>query len=493
MTNLDRQMEMLRRRRWLVVGMAVAGLAVALVLALRGGTTHTATATLVVGSASTQNPSGRAPEQDAELARGYIQIINNPSQQGQLRDRAEIGDAVTIAARPVANSPFIDLDATAPDSDQAIDAAAAFAEAFVEDTESAFSDLVTSRLAPLRARAVELNAEIAANQRALREGGLEQEEIDRIEGELAGQRAELEGLSEQLGQQAAAAGNPNLAGIYRAPTQTTASSPSVVRNGMMGLIGGLIVGVGAALALGALGLRLHSPSDVRERLGLDTLATLPRPQTRPRGGDRPSPETQPPDLRTLAERLAAMRPAPTSVALVPADGAAAAQRLALGLARERATMGDRVILIPAGAIATPTTAKGRGRGSRRAGPSAAPDAGGTSGLESLLRSTDTPGLRILPADAGLTDRRTLLGTDHLREVVIAAERLADLVVVEVADGEGSAEDRLRARAAGVVVLVIDAAATSPSAASRTQAALEAEGVRVVGAVLAQTTDTSILP
>lgn len=483
MENLQKQIESIRRWRWLVVGAAVAGLVVAAVIALAGSTTYSSTATAVVGTAATQAESGQAPEQDAVLARGYVELIN-AGDQDAIREAAGTPGDVTISAAPVANSPFIDITATAGDADTATASAQAFTDAFIARTYATFNRIVTDRLAPLRARYRALNAEIATTRQQLQSDSLGAAERAELEGELAAQQAEAQGLSAQIEQQAAVAGNPNLAGLYQEAGSAVATSPSVVRNAVLGLIGGLIVGVAAALLLGSLGLRLRTPADVRERLGLATLGTIARTDAAADGG---SPE----EYRAIADRLAVLRPPVGTVAVVsPGDDDGAAGIVAAQLAAERAAQGEQVILI--NADARHVGARGRSSESRAVRGLAELLSGEDAPLERYLQPGGQEGLRVLRPGRTPADARTVLSTDALRSVIEEASSQADLVVIDAPPLLTAAESRLICAAVDGTVMVVDAVATRPKDALEARELLTGDGTALVGVVLSRVSSTSVL-
>jgi hypothetical protein len=125
--------ESIRRWKWLVIGVGVIAMLVALVLTLGKDSTYTATSTVSVGAAS-QSVS-RAPEQDAIVARGYVEgLINTDAYQEKMFAQTDIPDSVDITASNLVGGPLIAIDATSTDQAQAIAAAKAAARFFVNDT-----------------------------------------------------------------------------------------------------------------------------------------------------------------------------------------------------------------------------------------------------------------------------------------------------------------------------------------------------------------------
>lgn len=100
--------------------------------------------------------------------------------------------------------------------------------------------------------------------------------IERLSGEeLAGPRGEaLSRAAEKLGILASLqTGNAEL--VQPADLPNEASSPKPVRNGLLGAVLGLLLGVGLALLFERLNRRLRDPEEAQEAFGLPVLGTVP--------------------------------------------------------------------------------------------------------------------------------------------------------------------------------------------------------------------------
>jgi succinoglycan biosynthesis transport protein ExoP len=444
-----------------------------------------------VGSASTQSASSRSPDQDAVLASGYVTILNSASQQNVLKDAAGISDDVTIEASPVATSPFIDITATASTSEEAITASRAYAKAFVDNTLSTFNDIVSVRLEPLRERLQQLSTQIAENQqrlddsqRSVNNGGgalLSAGDSARLKGEVQRLQAEATGLSEQLRVQAAVVGNPNLAGLYSEADGSTVEKSSVLRNAILGIIGGLLLGGAVALILGSLELRIRSPRDVREKLDLPTIGSV----SRGRGDLAEARRTE--DFKALATALSVMKPPVSSIAVVsPSDGEGKSL-VASNLARYRAAQGDRVILIRADIRDQRTLTNGaeNGRPAREGAPGLSDllaDAGRPD-IQAYLSRTSQPNLFVMNAGADASDPYTLFSSSRISEVMGQAGLEADLVVVDTSSLLSAAESQIISAGTDASVLVLDTTTTQPIAALEARDVLQRSGANVVGVVL----------
>ncbi|WP_445256062.1 hypothetical protein [Nocardioides aurantiacus] len=116
------------RRFWSVT-------AIVLLLSLAGASysvsalsdTYTGRASLIVSS------NNRSPDQDAVLVQGYVDYFNDIAYQQQLARSVGLDGVVTLTARAAAASPILLVEATTDSRDKAQSAAAAVAGAFQTD------------------------------------------------------------------------------------------------------------------------------------------------------------------------------------------------------------------------------------------------------------------------------------------------------------------------------------------------------------------------
>jgi capsular exopolysaccharide synthesis family protein len=231
-----------------------------------------------------------------------------------------------VQATPVGETGLVSVQAAA--SSPAL--AQRLANAFVDQTIA----LSTARMhAAIAAELPTLQAQLAAVPQPQRYGA----------GTLGQQVQALQLLQHQ--------NDPTLVNAAPALLPTAPSSPKTKLSLVAGLLGGLLVGIGAAFIFHALDPRVRREEQLRDRFGLPILARIPRePHTRPRPllPSELSPRAHE-GYRTLRTTLAARSPSAESRAFLvtgsaPAEGKSTT---AMGLAAALAQGGARVILIEA--------------------------------------------------------------------------------------------------------------------------------------------------
>lgn len=456
--------ERVRQRRWLVLGVGVALMLIAVVVAVSAGSPWTARSTVVVGASS---GASRTPEQHSVVARGYVELLNTPQYQDRLRAAGGVDGDVRIKATTVADSPFIEIAATASSAEGAVEGASAFTKAFVTDTVSSFNTILEAQLRPLRAQMRDTATKISQTESKLTDSSLTPSAAAALRGELTQLRTERAVLATQLEEVTSTAGNPNLVGGFGGASEATQKGSSVVLNAFLGLIGGLIIGAVIAIVLGALRHRLNTAADVTARLGLPTLAAITSRDARRRQES----------LRSLANATALAEPGLATLAVTSANAREGKTLVASNLARHRAALGDRVILIDANLREQP-----HGAAARRPGLSKLLRSGGD--IHDTLVDADVPGLRILPSGgAGVEDPYALFAGDRLEQVLDQARAEADLVVIDTPPVLGAAESQTICALADRTLLVVNSVDTPPKAAATARDTLARVHAPILGVVL----------
>jgi capsular exopolysaccharide synthesis family protein len=473
MENLQKQIDSVRRWKWLVLFFVVVSTVAAVAIATTSSTNYTAKATVVVGSASGTDQS-LSPDQTSVIARGYIDQLNDNSFQSIIAQQAKVPGGVDLQAAPVSSSPFITISATASSPEVAQQAADAFTTAFVAYTRKQYAQLYANGSTGLRQQLQQLSTQIAVTQLKLSNTSLTTAQKADLQGQLASLQLQRSAVSQLLQGSLAQNANPALVGLFATAGEPTKSSANVALTGVLGLLGGLVLGVAVALLLGALELRLRSPIDVRQRLGLPTLGSVVR--GRGEGAERARAE----DLKALASALAVMQPRAGSIAVTSPGVGEGKTLIASNLARYRAAQGDRVIFIEADVRSEPDLPlngrRGRGLADLLAGD-------GAVSLREAVSDTDMPNLKVIAPGAMPTDPYSLFKTDRIREVVAQAREHADLVVVDTPALLQAAEGQVISSGVDGTVLVLDSLGTQTGAAVEAKELLVRGQANILGVVL----------
>ncbi|MEN0139110.1 MAG: hypothetical protein AAGC80_28425 [Rhodococcus sp. (in: high G+C Gram-positive bacteria)] len=307
-STLNVQLERIWRRRMLVVLIAALSVLGAVAAAKEAGTSYTGRAALIVSS------PGRAPEQDAILVVGYVDYFNNGPYQEQIRARANVPEDVSFAASMAAASPILYIDATANDPEVAASSATAMAGAFRDDVNAVRFAGRAGTLEELKQQLDEQRASPEADPVAMAQL---QDRITAIE---------LDTTNELQDQQLAAG--------------VSEDSPSLVRNAVLGLFGGLILGCVAALALDAVSKRLTTAADVRAKVGVDTLVEVPR------GGKPRAEERREAQFRRLANIVGlADLPRPATLVVTAPRRTEGVAQVVQAIAEHRAIQSQRSVIL----------------------------------------------------------------------------------------------------------------------------------------------------
>jgi receptor protein-tyrosine kinase len=250
--NLNHTLAVIRRNAVLVLLVAAVVGLVALVVALVQTDRYRATATvLYTPSGSGREDPGRTLEtlvgvlQTKEVLEGAVPASGFDS-TAALRENLEVSSNF--------DSDLIDISATATTAGGAAQAANAVASSFVAWRTSKQQELTRARI------------EFLKNQLAALAGKTSPSEVNAaadLRTQLSEAQAELE------------VPTPELAVVESAAAPADPFSPHPFRNGLIGVLAGLILGAGLALGRDRLDRRLRSVEDVEEIYGCPALGVVP--------------------------------------------------------------------------------------------------------------------------------------------------------------------------------------------------------------------------
>lgn len=277
--------------------------------------------------------------------------------------------------------------------------------------------------------------------------------------------------------------------IQEATVPGAPTSPNHKKNGALGLVLGLMLGVGAAVLRERLDDRFKGRADVEEALNAAVIGMIPRydvPKgavdvvslTAPQGVAAEAYRT----LRTNVQFVASQREMRSLVITSPSAGEGKSSTSAnLGVVMAQA--GRRVILV-SGDLRRPTLARYFGLEDQEAG-------GGLTAFLSgekvnpveIVRDPGIPNLRVIPSGVIPPNPAELLSSPRLRSLVAALESAADFVIIDSPPVLAVSDASVIAGQVGAALLVIDASKTHRSATVHSKEDLERTGGIVIGCVL----------
>ncbi len=468
---LQRYVETIRERIWLIVTAVVVTTGIALLYVATATKTYSAEADLLVTPVSGTDPAlaslglisqSADPTRDVETASRLITTLYVASrvQQSLHSNRSPQALLSSVTAAPVASSNIVALTAndTSPLGAQRL--ANTFVRQAVADRTAALHRQIDQLLPQLQAQEARSGATATA-------GGTP----------LASQIAEL--------QQLRASPDPTFRVQNTAPLPSSPSSPRPVLSVVGGIVAGLILGIAAAFAAQVLDPRLRREAQLRRSYRLPILGRIPK-----ESGKQKSPLAPKQTSSATGEAYRALRATITGarrersgegkVILVtgssPSEGKTTT---AVNLATSLALAGNRVILIESD-LRRPVLSRVMG---------ARPENGGvvsvlienTTLAESLIPSTTYgPNLRLLLSDYEGGWIAELFSIPTAERMIQDARRMADYVIVDSAPLNEVVDALPLALQADEVLIVVRLNITRLDKLSQLSELLAENGVRPVG-------------
>lgn len=275
--------------------------------------------------------------------------------------------------------------------------------------------------------------------------------------------------------------------VDRAQVPTFPFKPNLLINLLMGLGLGLVAGMSSAVALEFVNDTIKNREDVRKKLAMSCLGTVPKTSARDGFVD---------DLRNptsiiseaysaivAALRFSTEEGTPRVLLVTSTRSGEGKSSSALAIAQNFARRGRRVLLIDSD-LRKPAFKTANDR----------------IGLSKLLTADDRvqdhivetqhQNLWLLPSGPLPPNPADLLSTGRIRKIIGEAKEGFDLVVIDGPPTLGLADAPLLAAAAGSALFVIEAGRTRTRAAVEALNRLEATGTRIVGATLTKSEESS---
>jgi polysaccharide biosynthesis transport protein len=296
-----------RRRKWIVVQAALLLTLAAVAFSLHQQRLYEASADVLL---SADNLSGALPgtpltglSQDPErTTQTQAQVARVPEVVQGALDRVG-GTSLTVAdflaSSSVSSSPTSDIltfSVTNPDSALAQRLANAYAQSYSAYRKELYGDSIERALTDVDQRLQGLDRTAASLERSGGGAGL---------GALTAYGAQYSILVDrQQTLESMQALQPSVASVLRQADEAALTQPKTVRNGALGLVVGLVLGLGLVFLRESLETRVRTTEEIAARLGgLPLLGRLPRPPKRLRGSDKLVMLEQPASAQAEAFRM----------------------------------------------------------------------------------------------------------------------------------------------------------------------------------------------
>lgn len=454
MNPLQIQLDRVRRRRWLVFGIAVLAVLSAVAVSYMQDTVYTAKAALTTSS---QN---RAPDQDAFLAQGYAQFFNEDSYQELIGAAAEVPPGVTFSARTAATSPILYIEVSSTERETAVEYAAKLAVTFRDNVGGQLTSGRDEVLADMRRQIDEATTRMDQLPSPSDERVIVLQEIFALEATATEIQNDTTNQLRDLQ-------------LYAGVSSDT---PNLLLNAVLALVGGLGFGVVMALAVAGFENRISSPQEARERLGLATLAVIHDNGRDVWDGARAQ------RLKGLANVVSLTElKRPATLAVVSARPTEVRPQVAEGLAYYRAAQGERTLLLQTDlhrSMMAGSESRPRGVAEYLAARPSLP-------LEPVRTAAGMIGMLVVTGGSSGHDPYELFAHEKFMELVSEATTLADLVVIDAPPIIDAAESQVICAAADRTILVIEEGVTRASDAAEACELLDQVGATLLGVVIAR--------
>ena len=440
-----------------------------------------------------------AADSAQKAAATYVARIRFPAILCEAADRLDLhayecGER-DIVVRQIPDTHLIQITAENTDPALAQKHADTVAEVFIERELAKQQDRYQSSLTELELQIAEVEATLAETQRAIVSLGELNYRDDAANLELALLQIELSSNQTRLSTLLRSAEDFRLA-IARytdyvsivspARLPNTPVRPNVMRDTMLGLAVGLMIGVGMVFLLEYLDDTIKSPDDVKRTLPVGVLGVLPVVEATNGASPGLVVEKEPRrpvaeafrNLRTSIQFFSLDRPAKTILVTspTPSDGKSfTAANLAISIAQG----GQSVVLVDSD-LRRPVLHQMFERPNRKGLVSTLLKPG-----EPHLQLTGTDGLRILTAGASPPNPAELLGSQRMRQLVSWLREQVDVVILDSPPLLAFADAAVLSSMADGVILVVEYGKTLRQAALRAVERLEEVGGNVLGVVINQ--------
>jgi polysaccharide biosynthesis transport protein len=470
------------RRKWWVTGLALLGLAASLGVSLTQAKQYSATAQVLVQSATGPSSLSASPQQVTPTeVQTMLQLVTSASVLGAVRH--QLGSAPPVQASEVAQTDIISITAISPVPATAARVANAYAGQFVGTQQSVAVKNATNAETELKAQI----SSAAKQIKALRKTTGSASEVTAMINQEAVLRVQLSQV-----EVSGATATEALVLVTPAQAPTAPSSPKPVQDALLGLVAGLVIGLAIAFLRDSLDDAVSSKEAAEHLAGAPVLAAVPM-VTSWRKRDRPL-------VVTLA------RPAS------PATEAYRSLRTSLQFARQEHQLRTILVTSPAAAEGKTSTLANLGAVFAQAGQHVLmvscdlrkPRLGqffgideraglttailGEDTVENLIKpAPGTESLWLLPSGPTPPNPAELLNGARAQEIFARLRDMFDLVLIDSPPVLPVTDAVVLSKDVDATLLVVAAFRTSSGDVHRAAEKLAQVNARVVGVVLNEAT------
>ncbi len=268
----------LRRRWWILLVGAMAGLFAAIAITAIQPRSYTATTSVLVRQVGPDTSARVNLDTEAQLVHSAVVASQAKQLMRSSETTTDLLDAVSVQVPPNSQVLEVAYEASKPEASQA--GSHAFAQAYLDVRAATAKRNLDTQVAALRQQIADLNKQLTPLAGKLGTLPANSPERQRAEAELGVLTNQLSSLNSRLSPLLATTVDPG-AIISDATLPTKPTSPNKMLNLASGLGAGLLLGFALALLLDRLDTRVRRVRDLEERIGLQVLLAVPGKRATP--------------------------------------------------------------------------------------------------------------------------------------------------------------------------------------------------------------------
>ncbi len=354
--SLQSYLQMLRRRRWLIIGITILAGVLAALPALLADDVYSSTAQVRIstldeeGVFRTDANINQLPNDRVIVQLNEMEVIRSKSTRSAVE--AQFLDEVPEFEDPevelILFTEIVDITIKADDPATAADVANTYASVFVEDRRGRSVQALVDKIDELRQQSADASREIDSISTQLAQPNLPPNQMTSLQVRqqtLISQVLDFDARADELSVEAALRGRGTEV-VTAAELNLDPIRPSAAQTGAIGVVLGLLLALAIAVVVDTVQDRINSSDDLAEvRPEIPVLASAPH--FNPQAPDAPAGDALREAFRYLRTglRVRALSTPLRSILITSASGEEGKTTAAVQLAKAMAETGDRVVLI----------------------------------------------------------------------------------------------------------------------------------------------------